>query len=234
MSALFVGVNSVLKGFHATQAVLEVGKEYILTKMNSVHDENAFFVLSKDGTIQASMPRELARLIAPFKVRGQVLCIVCSPTAGLRESNKGLFEVGGGIVMPCIYCIQCKSENVARTLAGIIPNSHLRKLKEQNDTIKDQEINVGSRSSCSAQDSEDCKDNENHDDSEESDSYRYQEQDDPGQETFYAEYQQAQEPIDFDEEDNYDYDLVPSSVSPPGITDDWDVYFQGLPQLNQR
>jgi hypothetical protein len=61
----YVKIQSVLKGFHATHAVLIVGQCYGMRRVFSSHDNNAFYIM--DGIqVRASMEKELNVVIAPL------------------------------------------------------------------------------------------------------------------------------------------------------------------------
>jgi hypothetical protein len=40
------------------------------------------------------------------------------PTGCLRPSARGMFSIGGGVDMPCVYVIYMDSRNDAESLAG--------------------------------------------------------------------------------------------------------------------
>lgn len=61
----YIKIESVVKGFHATRATLTIGQRYDMSRTVSAFDANAFF-LRRGGTVMASMPRNVASLLAPL------------------------------------------------------------------------------------------------------------------------------------------------------------------------
>ncbi|KAJ7394915.1 hypothetical protein OS493_000752 [Desmophyllum pertusum] len=113
----YIKIESVVKGFHATRATLTIGQRYDMSRTVSAFDANAFF-LRRGGTVMASMPRNVASLLAPLWDNKTIAKVECLPTGPICLSAKGLFAAGGGYDMPCTFVIHFNDARNAHSLAA--------------------------------------------------------------------------------------------------------------------